>query len=949
MNNVTLYRNGNPIFNLIERGKRSVDSASVNRVMLSDDSLSIKMNSVSVLDIRINDYFVVFGSVYRINVLPTVDKKNNSQYEYNITAQGLMFDLLRCKYFNADANGFGPDLEFPLIGTIETFLIALRNNMKRFASNWEIGTFTNGETKTITFGDDTCLSALQKICSEFKTDFWIKVEDDKFVIHTGNYGKTVPIQFEYGKGKGLYSLSRTNVDDNNIVNRLYVFGGSENIPNEYRNFSNKLKLPNSDYIEDQASILSFGLKEGSINFEDIYPHRTGKITALGSTKFKFFDTTMDFDLNSKNNDGSTKYLVAGTSAKVHFNTGNLAGYEFEIKKNGYDHTTKSFEIIPFKNDQGQSFPDEIASVFQFAVGDEYVILDIVMPQSYIDAAENELLQKGLEQFELNKNAKVSYSMEVDPDYMKKIGIGKFDIGDYIRIVDDPLKINKVLRVNQDTIDFIQNGEWNPYRTKIVIADSYEINYASQLILDIKEIKNVMSITNLGQINYSKLGMKTTQELKNLVFDTDDYFNPENIRPNSIETNMLTVGAKSQQISCSVVFFVMFENNPNKIKANAGKIYSQTLDKEWDIAEKIETISDNDYRYVYAVCSKSGTAGTIVFTKDQIKFDSNPNDFYFLIGILHSVVDNVRVLSITVGTTTINGGLIRTGIISSLDGQMTINLDTQEIKAKIKFLGGSDGFTSIDGGLLISETLSVGDEDGIIAGVTGIEDGNLGNNSVAFWSGSTFANRKIAPFRVTRNGKVALESKEGSNVVKGLYLEEGKIIWRDENGVIRRIIDAFLDQRFSGNGTLLYEVNETGFHSYAIAESWLSVSLHIFFNDQEVQTDDELKETLTLGIERIVISLGDGQKFNHKRIIVGDYNCFRYFPGNVDSNNLQYDGFKINNTDKTANIPNGWYTQTLGTFINAISPLSTTTYQLTIPMLFIKNGKITQTRNITVNV
>jgi len=765
MNNITLNRNGNPIFNLIERGKRTVETASLNRALLSDDSVSIKLNSVSELDIKINDYFILFGSVYRINALPAVDKKSNSQYEYNITAQGLMFDLLRCKYFNADATGFGPDLEFPLIGTIETFLVALRNNMQRFATNWEIGNFTNGETKTITFGDDSCLSALQKICNEFKTDFWIKVEGDKFVIHTGNYGKTVPIQFEYGKGKGLYSLSRANVDDNDIVNRLYVFGGANNIPNEYRNFSTHLKLPDADYIEDQTSVLSFGLKEGSITFDEIYPHRTGKITALGATKFKFFDTTMDFDLNAKNTDGSTKYLVAGTSAKVHFNTGNLAGYEFEIKKGGYDHDTKLFEIIPFKNDQGQSFPDENAAAFQFEVGDEYVLIDINMPQSYIDAAENELLQKGLEQFELNKNAKVSYSMEVDPEYMKKIGVGKFDIGDYILIVDEPLKINKILRVNQETIDFFQNGEWNPYRTKIVIADSYEINYASQLVLDIKEIKNVMSITNLGQINYSKLGLKTTEELKNLVFDTDDYFLPENIRPNSIETNMLTVGAKSQQISCSVVFYVMYENNKNKVKVNPGIVYSQTLDKEWTIAEDTETIPDDDYRYVYAACSKTGTTGQMVFTKEQIKFDADPNDFYFLIGILHSVVDNVRVLSITVGTTTINGGLIRTGIISSLDGQMTINLDTQEIKAKIKFLGGSDGFTSIDGGVLMSEVIEVGDGATSNAFISGKTDaGDTTGTSVRFGAGANYEDRDTAPFRVQHNGKLIAENADIHGVI-----------------------------------------------------------------------------------------------------------------------------------------------------------------------------------------
>ncbi|WP_343679988.1 hypothetical protein [Chryseobacterium arthrosphaerae] len=758
MNNITLYRNGSPLFNLIERGKRSVESATLNRVMLSDDSVSIKLNSREKLDILINDYFMLFDSVYRINTLPALVKNSNTSYEYNITAQGLMFDMQRCKYFNADATGFGPDLEFPLIGTIEVFLLALKNNMKRFSANWELGNFTNGETKTITFGDDTCLSAMQKICNEFKTDFWIKYENGKYVIHTGDYGKKVPLKFEYGKGKGLYSLSRNNVDDNDIVNRLYVFGGTNNIPNEYRSFSKRLKLPGADYLEDQSSIAGFGLKEGSITFDEIYPHRTGKITSLGDTKFKFLDSTMDFDLNEKEADGvTTKYLVPGTSAKVHFNTGNLAGYEFEIKKGGYNHVTKTFEIIPFKNDQGQSFPDEASTAFQFAVGDEYVLLDIVMPKTYIDNAENELLQKGLEQFELNKNAKVSYDLNVDPAYMEKIGVGKFDIGDYVQVYDPVLGIDKVLRVNQTTIDFIQNGDYNPYRTKIVIADSYEINYASQVVLDIKQIKNVMSITNLGKINYSKLGVKTTEELKNLVFDTDDYFNPENIRPNSIETNMISVGARSQQISCSVVFYVMFENDKNKVKVNPGIIYSQTFDKEWNIPENVETIPDDQFRYVYGKCSKTDQTGAIVFTQEQIKFDADANDYYFLIGVLHSVVDGVRVLSITVGTTTINGGLIRTGIISSLDGQMTINLDTQEIKGKIKFTDGSDGFTSIDNGLLMTQVIEVGNETERNAFISSVTD--AGPDSIRFGAGADYAHKNDAVFKVLQNGKLIAQNAE----------------------------------------------------------------------------------------------------------------------------------------------------------------------------------------------
>lgn len=826
MNNITLYRNSSPLFNLVERGKRSVESAAITKSLRVDDSVTIRMNSASVLDIKINDYFILFGQIYKVNVLPNVTKSNDSGYDYDITAQGLMWELKNCKYFNADLNGQKFNLEFPLIGTIETFLLCLQANMQRQSLSWEIGKFTNGETKTITFGDDSCLSALQKICEEFKTDFWIKIENDKLVIHTGDFGRKTPFSFEYGKNKGLNSLNRSNVDDNDIINRLFVLGGTENIPNGYRNFSTNLLIPTNDFIEDTDAISKMGLREGSITFEEIYPKRTGKITALGDTKFKFIDSGMDFDLNEKESDNvTTKYLIAGTSAKIHFNTGNLAGYEFEIKKGGYSHTTKTFEIIPFTNDSGQKFPDIDSEAFQFALGDEYVILDIVMPQTYIDNAENELLVKGLEQFELHKNAKVSYDLEVDPDFIQKIGIGNFGVGDYVRIIDKPLNIDKMLRINTETITFIEGGVYNPYRYKVTIADSYEINYGSQVQLDVKTIKNVLSITNLGNINYSKLGLKTTQELQNLAFDTDGYFWPENIKPESIETNMLSVGAKSQQVSCSVVFELMVDGNKNKVKANAGVIYSQTFDKTWNIAENNIVIPDDGFRYVYAVCSKSGTDAVIEFTQEKIKFDDDVNDFYFLLGILHTVVDNVRVLSITIGTTTINGGLIRTGIISSLDMQTYFNLDTGEIKGKIKFLNGSDGFTSIDGGLLMSQIIEVGDETERNAFISSITDN--GDESIRIGAGAPYSDKNNAPFRVLDNGKMIAEN---AKIIGEITATSGTFTGTvyATDGTFSGVINAYSGTFGSVLTNKYFQITSNGIES---PQGWIITGDHLNWNGE----------------------------------------------------------------------------------------------------------------------
>lgn len=695
-----IKRAGQDHLNLVARGARKITIGTLKQSMLTDDAVELTVISKSVLDIKINDTLDIFGNTYRINSLPEVTIENRTSYVYKIQAQGLMYDLLRCKFFNADGEGFKTTTDFPLIGNLEVFLIAVRNNMRRFSPVWEVGTVVSTETKMITFGDDTCLSALQKICQEFKTDFWVKTDGNKIKIHTGAFGATLPVNFEYGKGKGLYKLNRKNVNDNDVINRLYVNGGSDNIPAGYRAFSDNLKFSDAGYLEDAALIAEMGLKEGSIEFPEIYPKRTGTISAKGSSKFKFIDASMDFDLNEKEADGvTTKYLIAGTSAKVHFNTGNLAGYEFEIKKGGYNHTTKEFEIIPFTNTTGQKFPDETKEAFQFEVGDQYVLLDIVMPQTYITNAEAELLAKANEQFPLLKSAKVSYDLEVDPEYIKNLSTPLL-IGDYVRVKDPALGIDKVIRIQAITRNFISGDKITPFNYKITLADAYEISYGSQMIMDITDIKNVVSITNLGNINFSQLGYRTTEELKNLIFDTDGYFDAENIKPFSIETNMLTVGAQSQQLSCSVVFMVNNAGNPNQIETKAGAIYSQTLNKTWVISGSSQTLPDPAARYVYGKCSKTGTIGTIFFSQEQIKFDQEVNDYYFLIGILHSITEGVRVLSITIGSTTINGGLIRTGIISSLDGQTYFNLNIGEIKGKITFTNDSPAFEQINSSIVI---------------------------------------------------------------------------------------------------------------------------------------------------------------------------------------------------------------------------------------------------------
>ena len=83
-------------------------------------------------------------------------------------------------------------------------------------------------------------------------------------------------------------------------------------------------------------------------------------------------------------------------------------------------------------------------------------------------------------------------------------------------------------------------------------------------------------------------------------------------------------------------------------------------------------------------------------------------YYFLIGVLSSVKGSAdsgqyRIINTTYGATTVSGGLITTGRISSADGSTWFDLDNGEISGNIRLSASQDNKTYIDGLLGYSST------------------------------------------------------------------------------------------------------------------------------------------------------------------------------------------------------------------------------------------------------
>lgn len=696
-----IIKRGNTLIPLAsKKTATSIKSATQNVALLGDDTLNIVVVSPFKLDFLIGDTTFVYGNIYKLNRLPKVKKNGMYEFEYELEFEGAQYDMMRVTYdltIDTTSNQLADVSGDSLTGNLRRFATVMVSNLNRvFKNMWELGECPDtAEDKTLTFSEsENCLSVIQNLCKEFETEFEVLYSgySGKYTINFKKIGKTFPYKFEFGKNNGLYQLTRENVSTSNIVTRLKVYGSTENITAKYR--AQRLCLPNrskrDSYIEDAAAVRKYGIWEARKYFDDIKPSRTGKVEKIFSDSvLKFVDSTM-FDLNEKDESGNTKYLLAETSAKVHFNTGNLAGYEFEV--HSYDHATHTFTLKKQTDERGNVFPSESTPAFRFSEKDEYKLIDIALPQSYIDEAESELAKQGQTYYNQNSQPKVQYGLSVTDSFLASMLSNETNgnviwVGDYIPVKDSDVDVDKSVRVKSFKRDLMKDYSYTLTISDMSITSSITNRVVSELI----EHDKAITINQLLDPARARANWRSSREVLNMVFDPDGDYYTDKIKPASIDTMALSVGAKAMQFGLqNTVFQPNYLGNANRIVYNGGVLTHYTIKEEsavsWILADGDVTLKNENAYYIYAKCSKNDNSGSIIFSQSQIKTNEDVGYYHFFIGILNSVDSELkaRSLALTYGFTMINGRFIKTGRIESADGTTYFDLDKSEIGGKICF-------------------------------------------------------------------------------------------------------------------------------------------------------------------------------------------------------------------------------------------------------------------------
>lgn len=601
---------------------------------------------------------------------------------------------------------------------------------------WSVGNcVATSYDKTIAFKEESCWAALGRVAEEFHTE-WV-VEGKSISLRKDERYKEDPLPLSYGKGNGFLSgVSQRGNADNLPISRLYVLGSSRNIdPTKYG--ASTLHLPKSwsgegmrtneagNYIE----LIEGNGAEGAMELSDLYPHRVGVVSSVVVANeakhfYDIIDTSIPEDLNYND------YRIRGEKAILKFETGALAGRQFEIRQSetalsGYHHKERRFELIPSEQD-GFIMPSK---EWAPKAGDKYAIFGIALPQEYVTRAENELLKEAIRTLSERSLPQFTFEGEVDGIWAKRkwleIG-GKLVPGGHVLFSDPEFHPEgTVIRITS-----MAQKVNNPTAPSITLSTAL-VGGSLWNVLNRAEAQEVLSQKRDRELQRSQRqsyeqALEHIGMVERAVEGVEGF--SKRIKPSVIETMGLLVGSQATQLDFverygslkSVPMAINYNPSDKRVTISNAFIRHQTIGitsitnarkptdyRYWSVARYTSpalTDTEQSY-YIYAKVEREGKGGNYLLSPDPLTFETTTH-YHLLIGTLSSVIDGDRAYNRLYGFSMVTPGQILTDTISSANGNMTIDLQNGSIISdQIEFRRPDGSTKSVEE--VITDTVQVG--------------------------------------------------------------------------------------------------------------------------------------------------------------------------------------------------------------------------------------------------
>ena len=688
------------------------------RSIMGEHTLTLYFALPSYTDIPTGAWCEFANERYTLNQPAKIVKHNTRHFEYTLTMDSEGVNLKNYKFRNPNDK----TLKFPFTASPRYHIQILVDCLNMIDSGWQVGNCIEASEKLVSYNHNNCLEALEMIAKSFETEY--EIIGKTIHLHKVEYFKNNPLPLQYGKGKGFKTgVSRTT--EQSHITRLYVQGGERNI--DRSKYGNKeLLLPKSqEYIYEGVTFLSDDkglsiaiknaqnngfINEQSLDLSHIYPKRKGTITEVFEVDhdkhfYDFTDTSIPqaLDFNAMQ--------IKGEKMLIYFESGMLSGREFEVQK--YDHNQKRFQLVP-KEEDGVTMPNDI---FKPAIGDEYSIYNMQMPNAYIcndntkTGASWEMMKEACKYLYENRTDMFTFTGDLDGIWAKKnwanVG-GRLKMGGYINFSDTEFQRTPVAIRIVGIKEYVNN----PYSPQIELSNKVQ---GHSFVSEMRKLQN--QEVYFGELNkrtqsLTKRSWRDAQEtIKQIEAAFPEY--TKSIVPATVQTMMALIGNKSTQFDFVVSktnpvktpHTLYFDKNSKQINAGSGWLKHFTLGssditpnrdansyKYWNIPAFVSGRLDDKAKtyYLYIKASKTTETGEFILSENKIDIEQEAGFYHFLYATINSEYEGERGIAKLNGFTEITGGQIKTDKITSGNGEQYIHLfdDHIEIKANLKITDGN---------------------------------------------------------------------------------------------------------------------------------------------------------------------------------------------------------------------------------------------------------------------
>ena len=346
-----------------------------------DSTLSLSFTAFQCVALEVYDRVDFLGRRYILTDAYMPQMNARGEWAYSVTFSGVEALAAQTLMVNPTDGIDNPVVTLTAPAAEHAALIVANLNRRTDSSEWQVGEVIETPYLDIDYTGKNAAEAVAALAAAAGTEWWF--DGTTLNICRCEFGE--PIELEYG-GMLLGGIKRGVADGADFFTRLFPIGSSRNIDADKYGHA-RLQLPDGSAYVDSRTELGIIERFEEDAFAGIYPRRTGTVGAVRSetrtgddgvdyTVWFFTDPDLPFNPND--------YEIGGLVKNVTFQTGELRGRVFEVN---YDTQSGEFEIItqwPYDNGVQLPTPPMIP-----ATGDEYILWNISMPESYYPAAEQE--------------------------------------------------------------------------------------------------------------------------------------------------------------------------------------------------------------------------------------------------------------------------------------------------------------------------------------------------------------------------------------------------------------------------------------------------------------------------------------------------------------------------------------------------------------------------------